>query len=266
MLELAANLSTLFTEWPLPERPARAAACGFRSVEMRSLEGHAASDIADALSAAGVSCALINADSGDLQKGDLGFAINPDDEGRFVQSLWEALDSAEALGAPLVHVMAGRLSDGRSAEEQRDTALARYHDASQRARDRGVTLVIEPLAHSLVPDYLFTDFDFAASFVEAIGNPCLGLLFDVFHLQLCGGNILARFEKHSSLVHHVQIAAVPGRGEPNAGELDTYFVLQGIEALGYRGRVGCEYNPRSGTMEGLGWAAPWGIRPVEGTS
>ena len=30
-----------------------------------------------------------------------------------------------------------------------------------------------------------------------------------------------------------------------------------LDSLGYAGFVGCEYRPRAGTLEGLGWFSPW---------
>jgi hydroxypyruvate isomerase len=37
-----------------------------------------------------------------------------------------------------------------------------------------------------------------------------------------------------------------------------------LDELGYAGWVGCEYRPRAGTLEGLGWAAPYGIAVAAG--
>jgi len=259
MLELSANLSTLFTEWPLPDRPAKAAACGFASVEMRSLEGHAPIEIAAALRDAGLTCSLINADPGDMGSGELGLAAKADNQARFQDSMEQALEAASTLGAPLVHVMAGCREPDTSLEMQLDVAQQAYRQACDMAQRRGVALVLEPLAQTFAPTYLFTDLDAASSFVTAIDHPDFGLLFDLFHLQLGGGSILARFERHAALVRHVQIAAVPDRGEPDHGELDIAYCLAGLERLGYSGSVGCEYNPRAGTLDGLGWAAPWGI-------
>jgi hydroxypyruvate isomerase len=52
---------------------------------------------------------------------------------------------------------------------------------------------------------------------------------------------------------HVQISSLPGRHEPTTGEVDDAEVLRALERLGYRDIVGCEYNPRAGTLEGLSW-------------
>lgn len=57
----------------------------------------------------------------------------------------------------------------------------------------------------------------------------------------------------------MQIAGVPGRHEPNVGEINYPYLFDVLDELGYEGYVGCEYRPRAGTLAGLGWAARYGI-------
>ena len=52
---------------------------------------------------------------------------------------------------------------------------------------------------------------------------------------------------------HVQVASVPSRNEPAGEELNYPFLFAELDRLGYGGFVGCEYRPRAGTVEGLGW-------------
>jgi hydroxypyruvate isomerase len=46
---------------------------------------------------------------------------------------------------------------------------------------------------------------------------------------------------------------VPDRNEPDQGELNYDYLFGLIEELGYNGWIGCEYRPKAGTSEGLGW-------------
>ena len=55
----------------------------------------------------------------------------------------------------------------------------------------------------------------------------------------------------------MQIASVPARREPDEGEIAFERVFEALSAAGWGGWVGAEYNPRAGTVDGLGWARPW---------
>ena len=57
----------------------------------------------------------------------------------------------------------------------------------------------------------------------------------------------------------MQIAGVPGRHEPDVGEINYPYLLGLLDETGYQGWVAAEYRPRNGTLAGLGWARPWGI-------
>ena len=57
------------------------------------------------------------------------------------------------------------------------------------------------------------------------------------------------------MIAHVQIAGVPGRHEPDSmGEVNFPFLFDLLDAHGYDGWIGAEYNPRGKTEAGLAWA------------
>jgi len=64
------------------------------------------------------------------------------------------------------------------------------------------------------------------------------------------------------IIGHMQIASIPSRHEPDGEELNYPFVFAEIDRLGYGGFVGCEYNPRGKTTDGLAWFKPHaGVKP-----
>ena len=64
------------------------------------------------------------------------------------------------------------------------------------------------------------------------------------------------------IVGHIQIASIPSRHEPDEEELNYPFLFAELDRLGYDGFVGCEYNPRGATTDGLGWFRPYaGMKP-----
>ena len=81
MPRLAANLSLLFADRPLPERFAAARRAGFDEVEIQFPYSHSIPELATACQAAGVRVVLINLPAGDLMQGGDGLALARDLEG-----------------------------------------------------------------------------------------------------------------------------------------------------------------------------------------
>jgi len=79
----------------------------------------------------------------------------------------------------------------------------------------------------------------------------------VFHMQIMEGDLAKSIERLLPRIGHIQIADVPDRQEPGTGEINFDFLLRHLDAIGYLGWVGCEYNPRGDTLEGLKWAKPY---------
>jgi hydroxypyruvate isomerase len=80
---------------------------------------------------------------------------------------------------------------------------------------------------------------------------------DFYHCQIVEGDLAMKFRKYVANVGHIQIAGVPERHEPDIGEVNYPYLYRLFDELGYDGWVGCEYRPRAGTSEGLGWFKPY---------
>ena len=72
-------------------------------------------------------------------------------------------------------------------------------------------------------------------------------------MQIMEGDITRSIEKHFDVIRHMQLADNPGRHEPGTGEINYPFVFNAIDQMGYDGWIGCEYKPKNGTSQGLGW-------------
>ncbi|KGF69657.1 hydroxypyruvate isomerase [Hoeflea sp. BAL378] len=251
MPRFAANLSMMFTEHPFLDRFEAAAAAGFDAVEFLFPYDYPANEIAGRRCAAGVEQALFNLPPGDWAKGERGLAALPERKAEFRQSVRTALAYAAVICAPRLHMMAGLADPG--SERHR----AAYRDslafAADAAADEGVTVLIEPINGRDMPGYFLDDFDSAAELITDLGRDNIRLQFDIYHRQVLRGDVLRGLEALLPLIGHVQIASVPHRQEPGSGELDDFRILAALDALGYRGFVGCEYRPRAATLEGLGW-------------
>jgi len=262
MPRFAANLAYLFTERPLIERFAAAAAAGFRAVELQLPYDHAPSAVKAELDRHGLTMLGINTAPGQSAAGEFGVAAVPGREREFATLFKQALDYVTAIGGCQIHCLAGKVPP-----EQRPAAemtfirnLARIADAAQ---ERNITLLIEPINPRDRPDYFLTRAEQAADIIAKVERPNVRMQFDFYHAQIVGGDLIRRFEKHLPFVGHVQIAAVPSRREPDEGEVNYPEIFATLDRLGYGKWVGCEYRPRARTEDGLGWARAYGIHPSD---
>ena len=253
MLKFVANLSTMYTELGLLARFSAATRDGFEGVEFQFPYTHSAADIALSARNAGSQTVIFNCPAGDMDLGDRGIAIFPERLEDCRAAIEDALIYADTLNCPLLHLMSGVLT----AENQRATATQTYIDNLRYAADRfagqGGIILVEPLNAITVPGYLVSTLEQAFSIIQQVERPNVRLQFDFYHCQMTQGRVEESFEKYLELIDHVQIAGVPGRHEPVACELDYNHIFDHIDALGFSGFVGCEYQPRTTASEGIGW-------------
>jgi 2-dehydrotetronate isomerase len=257
LMRLAANLAYLFTERPFMERFGAAAAAGFRAVELQFPYDHAPSAVKAELVRHDLAMLGLNTSPG-RAGGEFGLAAVPGREADFAVLFRQALDYAVAIGARQIHCLAGIVPpELRPAAE--GVFVRNLASAAGVARERDITLLIEPINPRDRPDYFLTRVEQAADLIGKIGAPNVRIQFDFYHAQIVGGDLMRRFEKHLPLVGHVQIAAVPTRHEPDEGEVNYRAVLEMLDRLGYAGWTACEYRPRGCTEDGLGWASRYGV-------
>jgi hydroxypyruvate isomerase len=78
-------------------------------------------------------------------------------------------------------------------------------------------------------------------------------------MQRMEGDLTATLDAYWELISHIQIADVPGRGEPGTGEINYRFFLEHLAGRGYPGYVGLEYRPTAGRAEdSFGWLEAYG--------
>ena len=78
-------------------------------------------------------------------------------------------------------------------------------------------------------------------------------------MQPRGEDLDEAIRTNLDIIGHIQIAGVPGRAEPNTGQVDYGPLLELLDMIGYQGWIGCEYSPKGTTQEGLKWASVYGI-------
>jgi len=260
MPRFAANLSMLYQELPFLDRFGAAARDGFRAVEYLFPYAFDAREIAARLDDHGLQQVLFNAPPGNWDAGERGLASLAGRDAEFKASVASALEYAQALRCPQVHVMAGLVAGDAERADARSRYVERLRWAAKVAADAGVTILIEPINTRDIPGYLLNRQDDAHAIVQEIAAGNLKVQMDLYHCQVVEGDVAMKIRRYvpSGNVGHVQIAGAPERHEPDVGEMHYPYLFSVLDECGYAGWVGCEYRPRAGpvaggTSAGLGW-------------
>ena len=253
MPQFAANLTMLFTELPFMQRFEAAASAGFEGVEYLFPYAFDRNELAAALRANGLKQVLHNLPAGDWEAGERGLACHPERTGEFAEGIGMAIDYATALGCPQVNCLVGKLPVGVDAEAAHKVLVGNLRRAARALEAAGLRLLIEPVNHFDIPGFFLTRTDQALALIDEVGATNLRLQYDIYHAQRMEGELGHTLTKHLPRIGHIQVADNPGRGEPGTGEIHYPWLFRHIDALGYDGWIGCEYKPRTNTLEGLGW-------------
>lgn len=253
MPRFAANLSMLFTEVPFPERFARAAKAGFRSVEFLFPYAWPAAEIRERLDANGLALVLHNLPAGDWDAGERGIACHPDRVAEFRQGVQRAIEYARVLGAPRLNCLAGKAPPGVDPQALRSTLVENLRYAAGELAASGLTLLVEPINTYDIPGFYLSRTRQALDILDEVGAPNAMLQYDIYHAQRTEGELAATLQAHLARIGHIQLADNPGRHEPGTGEINYAFLLAHLDRIGYSGWIGCEYKPAGRTEDGLHW-------------
>jgi hydroxypyruvate isomerase len=255
------NLSILFTELPLLERPAAAAAAGFDAVEFwwpfdRAVpDGSEVDQFATAVEDAGVQLVGLNFFAGDMVGGDRGLVSWPARSAEFRDNIDVALALGARLGCRAFNALYGNRVDNASPEQQDELASENLALAAKAAAEHGAVVLLEPVSGA--PRYPLRTAADVAAVIDRVeqrsGATNLRLLFDIYHLTVNGDDVPAAIAGYASRIGHVQIADAPGRHEPGTGDIDIDGQLAALADAGYSGWVGLEYKPRGSSADSLDW-------------
>lgn len=253
MPKFAANLTMLFNEMPFLERFAAAKAAGFEAVEYLFPYAFDKKELADLLKKHGLKQVLHNLPAGNWDAGERGIACHPDRVEEFRKGVDQAIEYAKALGCPQVNCLAGKVPAGVTREQAHATFVANLKFAADKLKAAGLKLLIEPINSYDIPGFFLNYTAQAAAILDEVGSDNLYIQYDLYHAQRMEGELAATVQKHLARIAHVQLADNPGRNEPGTGEMNYPFLFRHLDAIGYTGWIGCEYKPKTTTVEGLGW-------------
>jgi hydroxypyruvate isomerase len=252
-MRIAANLSLIFTERPLPERIAAARAAGFDGVEIQFPYDHAADALAAASRAAAMPVVLINIPAGDAAAGDIGLGAIPSRRAEFREGVARCLSYARVLGVRRVNILSGRPGAGEHPDACRATLIENLRFAAAAFAPHGIRTLIEPVNAIDRPGFFLDRLAPAIEIVREAETPAAGLVFDLYHMARTEPDLVAAIGQAGRLIGHVQFADTPGRHEPGSGTIDFAAAFAALRRSGYADWVAAEYVPAARTEDGLGW-------------
>lgn len=234
--QLAVCSEMVFTELPLVDRIRRIDELGF-AVEIWSWHDK---DLAD-LAATG---ATFTSMTGYLH-GDL---VDPESCDDVVRTAELSIKAAETLGVTRLNLHTAELVDGHAARP-RQRATGQMWLTAARTLERlgalgaaaGVTFTVENLNtivdHPGVPLARAKD---TLALVEGVGHPNVKMMLDLYHAQIGEGNLIELVRRCGEAIGEIQVADVPGRCEPDTGEINYRAVARALRQMDYTGTVGLE--------------------------
>lgn len=139
---------------------------------------------------------LFNAPPGDWDGNERGLACLPGREREFQEGFRQALDYAEALSCPRIHVMAGLVPPGADRVALENTYVSNLAWAAEQARSAGRDVLIEPINTRDMPGFFLNYQEQAHCIVSLIGAANLKVQMDLYHCQITEGDVASKIRRY----------------------------------------------------------------------
>lgn len=236
MFRLSPNIELLFTEAgpSHADRIRAAAAAGFDAVEMWPFDDKDVPSLRAALDETGVEL------TSQLAGPRVQFLLDPD-HSEFYRGLDAGVRVARELGCPRMVVGSGAGHAGRPRQGQLEELATIYRRGIDHIEGSGVCLMVE--AVNIRVDHPGALLDRTADAVwiaRQVGSARFGVLYDLYHSTVEGEDVADEVRAGLDVIHYVQFADHPGRGEPGSGRIDWPARLDDLASAGYSGVIGLE--------------------------
>ncbi len=161
----------------------------------------------------------------------------------FLADLRNELTVMEKLEIPAVIVMSGNRIPSLAPEIQHQSCVEGLKRAAEVVEGKGVTLWLENIDLEENPKYYLWSMEELFKVIGEVNHPQVKALYDFFHAQISGGNLIAHLERNVAKTACVHIADVPGRHEPGTGEINYRNIYRKLVELKFSGSVTMEFLP-----------------------
>lgn len=238
--KLNGKINHSVTRWPFGSKTVEelcewAVELGIKSVELVDPEDYAT------INKYGLTCAMCN--SVPLHHTDS--FNNPKNHAGHKKEYFDLMPKVQDAGFQNIICFSGN-RHGMDDEVGLENCAVGLDPIVKEAEKRGLTICIE-IFNSKVnhPDYMADSTEWAARLCEKLGSPSFKILYDIYHMQVQEGDIIATIQKHHQYIAHYHTAGVPGRNEIGTDQ-ELYYpaIMKAIYDTGFTGFVAQEFIPK----------------------
>lgn len=163
-----------------------------------------------------------------------------------------AIEAAASKGFPNVICFSGNRAGMADDEGMKNCAEA-LKQVVGLAEQKMVTICME-LLNSKVnhKDYMCDRTPWGVGLVKMVASERFKLLYDIYHMQIDEGDVIATIRANKQYIAHYHTAGVPGRNEiDETQELNYGGIMRAIAATGYKGWIGQEFQPKGDATAAL---------------
>jgi len=224
-----------YSSIPLEDLAKAAKEIGLKSIELLNAEQW------PVVQKYGLTCAMAYATDLGLSKG----FNDPSLHEKFLKDY--SLNIPKAADAGLKHVICfSGNANGLSSEKGLENCARGLEPVLKVAQKHNITVTME-LLNSKVDhkDYQCDRTPWGVALCEKLGSENFKLLYDIYHMQIMEGDVIATLQKYKKYIGHYHTGGVPGRNEiDDTQELNYPAIMRAIADTGFTGFVGQEFIPK----------------------
>ena len=228
-----------YRKMPIEQLAANAARIGLKSIELVN------SNDWPVLKKHGLICAM------SYGQGNRGLN-RKENHAECLAHLRRSIEQTSNAGFPNVICFSGKRAGMDDDEGLKNCEIAIKQVVSL-AEKKNVTLCIELLNSKRDhKDYMCDRTHWAAELVKRVGSDRFKMLYDIYHMQIQEGDVIATIRENKDYIGHYHTGGVPGRNEiDDSQELNYSTIMRAIVATGFKGYVAQEFVPKRDPMTSL---------------
>ena len=189
----------------------------------------------------GLKCALPNGAGMGIEKGFNDLALHDE----LVKSYEDLFPKLKEAGHNTVICFSGNRRGMSDYDGMRNCAIG-LRRLMPSAEKHGITMIME-LLNSKVNhrDYMCDHTSWGAGLCEMVGSENFKLLYDIYHMSIMEGDVIATIRQYHKYIGHYHTGGVPGRNEIDEGQ-ELYYpaIMKAIVDTGFKGYVAQEFIPK----------------------